>query len=332
VSGASPEGAPRGALDYGILIVLSLIWGSTFILYKEALRELSWPQVGLIRVMVSALVLLPLAPRLFRRVPAGRWTVLAAVGLFGSGLPPFLFALAQTGLDSGVTGILNALTPVFTLLIGLVAFRLSVGPWRVAGLLSGLAGAAWIVATEAGGFGGKALYGGYVLLATTCYGTATNLIKARLQEVPPLTITVFSLGFLALPALAFLPFSGLDEALRQGPAAWRAAGYVVLMALAGTVLASWLYFRLVQRTDVVFASVITYLIPVVALAWGLASGERLLPGHAAGLALILVAVRLIGRRPKAAPPRPEAAAALGGADRAGNADAPAPRDGGGGGA
>ncbi len=330
MSGGSPEGAPRGALDYGILIVLSLIWGSTFILYKEALLELSWPQVGLIRVLVSAMVLLTLAPRLFRRVPAGRWPALAAVGLFGSGLPPFLFALAQTGLDSGVTGILNALTPVFTLLIGLVAFRLSVGPWRVAGLLSGLAGAALIVATEAGGFGGKALYGGYVLLATTCYGTATNLIKGRLQDVPPLTITVFSLGFLALPALAFLPLSGLAGTLNGNPAAWRAAGYVVLMALAGTVLASWLFFRLVQRTDVVFASITTYLIPVVALAWGLASGERLLPGHAAGLALILVAVRLIGRRPKAAPPRPEAAVGI--ADRAGSADAPAPRHGGGGGA
>ena len=292
----TPEQAPRQALDYALLLGLSVVWGSTFILYKEALQVLAWGQVGLLRVLISALCLLPLVYHHWGRVPRKAVPALLAVGLLGSGIPPFLFALAQTRLDSGVTGILNALTPIFTFMVGLAFFHLRVGRGKIVGLVVGLLGAVGIVLTEGNGFGGKAVYGLFVLLATTCYGTATNLIKAYLQDVPPLTITVFSLTALAIPALIALPFSGLPQAWAETPGAWGATGYVAIMAVAGTVVASYAYFMLIQRTDVVFASVITYLIPVVALAWGYADGERLQTGHAASLVLILVAVRLIGKR------------------------------------
>ncbi len=188
---AETASSGKTPLDYGILLVLSSIWGSAFILYKEALTVLTWPQVGLIRVLLSALFLMPLAPKHFRKVPKGAWGNLAAAGLFGSGLPPFLFALAQTQLDSGITGILNTLTPVFTLLLGFLFFQLKVGPWRVAELVIGLAGAVAIVATEAYGAPGAGLSEGpsrggffavFALLGTVCYGIATNLIKARLHR------------------------------------------------------------------------------------------------------------------------------------------------------
>ncbi len=285
-----------GAFDFAILVVLSIVWGSVFILYKEALQVLSWTQVGLLRIAVAGLCFSPMALVLWRKVPLRALPAIAAVGVLGSGIPPFLFALAQTRLDSGLTGILNATTPVFALLLGMAFFRLRVSWMKAAGIALGLLGAVVIILSSSGSFGGDGRYGLIVLLATTCYGASINLIKSRLQDVSPLAITVFSLLFIASIALSALPFSGVGQAWAHTPGAWRATGLVALMAVFGTALASVFYFQLIQRTSVVFSSSITYLIPVVAIAWGWMDGEVLRLTHFGGMALILAAVWLLSRR------------------------------------
>ncbi len=292
---SSASSSPR-LLDFGILFLLSAIWGSVFILYKGSLEVLSWQQVGLLRVFIAGFCLSPLAFHWFRRVPRNKFPAIAAIGLLGSGIPPFLFALAQTRLDSGLTGILNATTPVFALLMGMAFFRLNVAPVKIAGILLGLAGAIVIIASGATGFGGDSVYGLFVLLATTCYGASINLIKSKLQDVPPVGITVFSLLFIGFLAACALPFSGIIDTWSNADGAWRATGMVAIMAIFGTAISSIFYFMLIQRTTVVFASSITYLIPVVAISWGWLDGERLLPAHFGGMGLILVAVWLISRK------------------------------------
>jgi len=284
------------ALDFGILALLSVVWGSIFILYKESLEVLSWQQVGLLRVFIAGTCLSPLAIFWYKRIPKGKFPAIAGVGILGSGIPPFLFALAQTRLDSGLTGVLNATTPVFALLLGMTLFKLKVPAVRVAGIFVGLAGAVVIVLSGADGFGGDGRYGLFVLIATTCYGASINLIKSQLQDVPAVGITVFSLLFIASIAACALPFSGIQEAWATQEGAWRATGMVALMAVFGTSLASIIYFLLIQRTGVVFASSITYFIPVVAIAWGWLDRERFLPMHFGGMVLILLAVWMISRK------------------------------------
>ena len=308
----TPASGGPGLLDFGIIVLLSLIWGSIFILYKGSLKVFTWQQVGLLRVLISGLSLSPLAFYWIRRVPKNKLLFIAAVGLLGSGIPPFLFALAQTHLDSGLTGILNATTPVFALLLGMAFFRLKVATAKIAGIFLGLAGAITIVGSGATGFSGDGVFGLFVLLATTCYGASINLIKSRLQDVSPIGITVLSLLFIASLATMAIPFSGIVQVWSDAPQAtsfsglarwegnspsvWQATGMVALMALLGTTISSIFYFRLIQRTNVVFASSITYLIPVVAIGWGVWDGERLMPMHFVGMGLILMAVWLISRK------------------------------------
>ena len=144
--------------------------------------------------------------------------------------------------------------------------------------------------------GGNALFGGYVVLATLFYGLSTNIIKSKLQNVPPLAIGSFAMLSISIPAAIALPFSGYFKLIQSTPQALEATGYVAILAVICTALANILYFKMVQRTDVVFASTVTYLIPIVAIAWGFFDGERFLPLHFAGMALILFGVWLTGKK------------------------------------
>ncbi len=283
------------ALDFGILIVLSLVWGSVFIIYKEALYVLSWTQVGLLRIFIAGLCLSPIAWYWLKRLPRNKLFAIATVGLLGSGIPPFLFALAMTRLDSGLTGILNATTPVFTLLLGMAFFSLRVAALKIAGIALGLIGAVIIILSGGEALVGDGLYGAFVLIATACYGASINVIKSRLQDVPSVGITAISLSLIGIIAACALPFTGIASTWSETEGAWRATGLVAIMAIFGTALASVFYFRLIQRTNVVFSSSITYLIPIVAIGWGLLDGERLKPAHFGGMALILLAVWLISQ-------------------------------------
>jgi drug/metabolite transporter (DMT)-like permease len=287
------------SLDYLILLVLTLIWGSSFIIYKEALKEFSWMQVGQIRIVIGAVCMIPFLQFSWANRPKNLIPIVL-VGIFGSGLPPFLFAIAQTELESAPTGMLNAFTPVWTLILGILMYNLHVSKQQVYGLFAGLFGAMVIIGqglfTESSG---NWLFGFFVLAATLCYGLSTNIIKGNLQTVHPLAIGSLGMLSIGIPAAAFLPFSGVPEILSSGnPDAWKALGYIAILASLGTAGANVLYFVLVQRTHVVFASVITYLIPIVAILWGIGDGEKISALDYVGFLLILSGVWLAGRTRK----------------------------------
>ena len=288
------------------LAALALVWGSSYILITRSLVALGAWQVGCLRVVLAAAAFLPVAWRHCRRLPAKRWGTLATVGLFGTGLPAFLFPLAQRTLDSSLAAALSSLTPLMTALVAVVFFGMALKSSRVLGVVVGLAGALVIVAGRYGwpGGAGEGWPATSIALAiggTLCYATSSNLVKRYLDGVEVLQVSagaMLPLGAAGLAGLLLgggLPISASAAGVADGGALVFAYAAVAFLALVGTALASWLFFRLVQLTDPVFASSVSYLVPVVALGWGLLAGELVNLLIVAGLALVLVGVYLSKR-------------------------------------
>jgi drug/metabolite transporter (DMT)-like permease len=300
VAVASP--APS-ASAWGLLVVLSLIWGTSFILMKKGLVVFSALELGATRVSVAALLLLPFALREIGRVERSRLKWLALSGTVGTLIPAFLFAYAETRLASGLAGVLNALTAVFALLVGALLFGQRLTGLRVLGIGLGLLGTVVLMllggsgdASTPSGGAGNAWYGGYIVLATIGYGLSVNVIKHRLHGLAPVAVTSLLLGIIGGPALVYLLLgTGFVHKLATVPGAWRAFGYIALLATMSTAVATVLFNMLIQRSTTLFASSSTYLIPIVALGLGALDGEAFNLWHALGMAIILGGVFIIHR-------------------------------------
>jgi drug/metabolite transporter (DMT)-like permease len=304
---AAPEVAVASptpsASAWGLLVVLSLIWGTSFILMKKGLVVFSALELGATRVSVAALLLLPFALREIGRVERSRLKWLALSGTVGTLIPAFLFAYAETRLASGLAGVLNALTAVFALLVGALLFGQRLTGLRVLGIGLGLLGTVVLMllggsgdASAPAGGAGSAWYGGYIVLATIGYGLSVNVIKHRLHGLTPVAVTSLLLAIIGGPALVYL-LLGTDfgHKLATVPGAWRAFGYIALLATMSTAVATVLFNMLIQRSTTLFASSSTYLIPIVALALGALDGEAFNLWHAAGMVVILAGVFIIHR-------------------------------------
>lgn len=300
----APASPAPSAAAWGLLLVLSLIWGTSFILMKKGLVVFSALELGATRVSVAALLLLPFAVREIGRVERSRLKWLALSGTVGTLIPAFLFAYAETRLASGLAGVLNALTAVFVLLLGALLFGQRLTGLRVLGIALGLLGTVVLMllggsggdaATPAGG-AGSAWYGLYIVVATIGYGLSVNVIKHRLHALTPIAVTSLLLLLIGGPALAYLLLgTGFVHKLATVPGAWPAFGYIVLLATMSTAVATVLFNMLIQRSTALFASSSTYLIPLVALGWGALDGEAFNLWHAAGMAIILAGVAIIHR-------------------------------------
>ena len=289
--------APK-PIDYLTLAVLSIIWGTSYILIKRGLLVFSPLQVAALRLGISALALLPFA---FVHVPRVAWRqipLLILIGITGTGLPAFLFPFAQTELSSSLTGMLSALTPLCTFVVAYLFFRAREGTGRqFFGVLLGLAGAITLAWAAPGGGGATTqfAYAGFILLACICYATSSNLVARYFRGTSAMTITVVSFLLVGFPALIWALTAGavLETAGSQvDGAGWWALTYVAVLALFSTVLGGILFFRMVQRTGAVFSSTVSYIIPLVALSWGLLDGELLSWYQLPGIALVLVGVSL----------------------------------------
>ena len=303
VAAALAPPAGTTPLAWGLLLTLALIWGTSFILMKKGLLVFSALELGAARVSVAALLLLPSALRQVRGVERSRFKWLALSGVVGTLIPAFLFAYAETRLASGLAGVLNALTAVFTLLVGALFFGQRLTGPRVLGIALGLVGT--LVLMRLGGSGGagatlgaagNAWYGLYIVAATLGYGFSVNVIKKHLTGLAPLTMTAVMLLLIGGPALAFLLLgTGFLHKLAAVPGAWTAFGYVALLAALSTALAMVLFNRLIQQSTALFAASSTYLIPIVALGWGVLDGEAFNLWHGVGMVIILLGVLIVHR-------------------------------------
>lgn len=274
------------------MFFLTLVWGSSFILIKKGVSVYPPVQAAFLRIGISALAFTPIVLYRFRKIDWSRWYYLLIVGLSGSSIPAFLFATAQQHISSAMAGILNALTPVFTLVIGIVIFKAPTTWKKVTGVLLGLAGAVMLVLMSGGNISGNAFYGLLIVLATMCYGTSVNTVGYKLQHLGSLTISAAAFSFLGVPSWIYLACSSFPTTLTHHPDGWMALGAIALLALVSTVLASVLYFKLVQWNSPVFASMVSYLAPIISIGWGVLDGEAVSAIYLVGLLVILAGVYL----------------------------------------
>lgn len=276
-----------------LLGILALIWGSSFILIKTGLQAFSAGEVGAMRIAFASVFLLPVSLPRLRLIQRRQWVLLAVVGLFGSLIPSFLFAAAQTEINSSIAGILNALTPLFTLIIGMLFFTQRASRDTLLGILIGFAGSVVLIASGSeDGLQGVNWYGLLVVCATIFYGANLNLIKFRITELNSRTITSVSLLIVGPAAVAYLLFFTPFVSHIQDPATHVSLMAVAALGIVGTAIALILFNQLVKITSPVFTSSVTYLIPIVAVFWGLIDGEQLTAGHYLGLGLIIGGVYL----------------------------------------
>jgi drug/metabolite transporter (DMT)-like permease len=280
-----------------LLIALALIWGSSFILMKNALKVYSASQVATMRMFFSFLFLLPLTIRNFQKVPVKFLLLITLVGLLGNGLPAILFANAQTKLSSSTAGVLNSLTPLFTLIIAVAFFKQHFSSTKITGIVIGMIGAIVLIVFKANGsIETNYQYGSYIFLATLCYAWSVNLIKNYLHELPAIAISSMALVFIG-PAYGYYLFAHTDfiYTTMHDAGAGQALGFILLLALFGTAISLVLFNKLVQITTPVYAASVTYLIPIVALFWGFIDGEPISYIQLIGLVGILLGVYLANK-------------------------------------
>ncbi len=281
-----------------LMILLSLIWGTSFILMKRGLTVYSPGEVGSIRVVAASVFLLPFAIVRLKELHGKELVKLLISGLLGIFFPAFLFAMAQTRLESSVTGILNSLTPICTLLVGIFVFKQPFRSQSLLGIIIGLIGTVILVFANYGGeVGGLNLFALLVIIACMCYATNLNFIKYRITALKALTITSVSIMLIAPLALIYLlGFTEFTTKVSTVEGALPALGYVVLLGAMSTSVATILFNQLVKISTPVFTSSVTYIIPIVAVMWGLIDGENLLIGHFIGMIAIIAGVYLANRK------------------------------------
>ena len=281
------------------LFILSLIWGTSYILIKKGLVGLSPLQLGAFRIIFTTIFLFLIGFRSLFRITKAQWGWVALSALLGTFLPVFLFAYAETQIDSSIASILNSLVPLFTIFLGFLLFKIAFTRNQVIGVILGLLGAAILI------FQGAEvnpdqnyLFAGLVVIAALCYAGNANILKSKLQEVSSLAIAVGNFSVMLIPAVIVLYLAGGMQLDVAEPAIRSSLLYIVILAFFGTALAKILFNKLVQISSAVFSTSVTYLIPIVGIFWGLLDGERFTLIHLLGAGVILAGVYLVNANRK----------------------------------
>jgi drug/metabolite transporter (DMT)-like permease len=287
----------RLPMKWLLFISLCLIWGSSFILIAEGLETMSPYQVASIRIFFAGICFLPLIRKAYRETPKEALRPIVISGLLGTFFPAFFFSIAQTKIDSSLAGILNALTPIFTIAIGTFFFQLKIGWIKWLGISIGFIG---MLVTNLGGAHGinfdHLTYSLFVLLATIFYGLNVNVVNKYVQNVAPLNIATIAFTSLIIPTLLVLVSTGYFTHPNLLNGSWTKGTLIAgLLGLINTGVASVIFYQLMKKAGPVFASTVTYIIPFVALGWGIYFGEVVTAIQLVGMAIILLGVRLANK-------------------------------------
>ena len=283
-----------------LLVLLSVIWGSSFILIKKSLQHFNPYEVGALRVLIAGIILLPLAMLNIRKFPKKnlKWLILAAVT--GNFIPMFLFPIAETEVSSSIAGIINSMMPIFVIIVGALLWKFQTTKRQVIGVIISFTGAC--ILAFSGGEGGefKLIPILLLLLATLFYAISTTTVKSKLSDVPAKILSAFVFSFvLILPSLIALVFAGFFNNFEVNSGFWEGLGFVSLLSIFGTGLAMMLNYKLLSVSTPLFASTVTLLMPVVAIIWGLLDGEKLTLMQGFGGVIILAGLIFLRQMPAA---------------------------------
>ncbi len=283
-------------LKWVILVALALIWGSSFILIKKGLDGLNPFQLGSLRIIFCAVFLLIIGFKSLSSIAQHQWKYIALTSLFGTFIPAYLFAIAETKVSSSICSILNSLTPLNTLVLGTMVFGLNFRRNQFIGIIIGLIGTVVLIFTGNNQEGSQNYYYSIlVLIATICYATNVNLIKKYLSDVKPLSITTANFLVMLVPAILILFFTDFSSTMYL-PGTVHSMFFVMILGIIGTGVANVIFYKLIQISSPVFASSVTYLIPIVACIWGLLDSEMLTPFQLLGAFIILIGVFMANKK------------------------------------
>lgn len=277
-----------------LLIVLALTWGSSFIMIKKSLLVFSPFEIGSLRVLISGIVLSIIGIPVIRKMKKKSIFYVAVAGLFGNFLPLYLFPMAQTHISSSLAGVLDSLVPIFVLVIGFMFYGVRTQISQVFGAIIGFFGAATLMFfSESNTEESQVGYALLIVFATVCYAIAALIIKDKLGHLTSIELTASMFTMWSIPALLILLSSGFFSGHESTPETWTAFGFVSILAIVGTTIAIVIYYKLIQDTTPIFASSVSYLLPILAIIWGLLDGEKFSPWYIFSGALILIGVYLI---------------------------------------
>ena len=281
------------------LISLSLIWGTSFILIKKALIGLTPTQLGSLRIIFSSIIIFIFAWNTLKLISNKEWKWIIISAFLGSFFPAFLFAFAETEIDSSIASILNSLVPLNTVIIGAIVFKIASSKKQIIGVVVGLIGTYLLID---GGIqlnpDQNYLYSGLVILCSFLYGFNVNIIKKYLNDIPAVTIAAGHFSVIFIPAIIIFYFSGFNTDQMYDPITLKSIGYVLILSAFGTALAKVLFNKLVQISTAVFASSVTYSLLIVSLFWGILDGELFSFNQLMATVLIVLGVLLSSRKPR----------------------------------
>lgn len=285
-------------LKWIFLVILSVIWGSSFILIKKGLIGLNAYQLGSLRIIFTAIFLFAIGFKSFKKIEKRHYKPVVVSALLGTFIPVYMFAFAETEIDSSIASILNSLTPLNTLIFGFFFFKMSFSKNQLLGVIIGLLGTLLLIVS------GTNLnpeqnywFSIFVLIASVCYAFNVSIIKIYLQDLNAMSIAVGNFAVITIPALVVLLFTGFFKMkVITSEVVQTSMLYLVLLAIFGTGIAKVMFNRLVQISTPIFASSVTYTIPIIALIWGVLDGERLSMLQIVATVIILLGVFLANRK------------------------------------
>ena len=270
------------------LFLLAFIWGSSFILIKKGLVGFTPLQLGSLRIIITALLLFLVGFKSLKKLPKNKLKWIVISGFLGTFFPAFLFAYAETEIDSAIASILNSIVPINTIVFGFLAFKMHSSKRQILGVLTGFAGTFLLITNGASiNPNQNYWYAFLVIIATVMYAFSINIIKRHLQNVSPIAIAVGNFAIIIIPAFVVLIFSGFfTSQVIQGPDFTMSLFYIFLLSLFGTAIAKVLFNNLVQISTPIFASSVTYMMPIIAVSWGVLDGESF--GFWQGVATVII--------------------------------------------
>lgn len=259
-----------------LLTILALTWGSSFILIKKALVSLSPIELGSLRLIFSGIILFFIGIKRFKHIEKKYWKPLFIVAVFGTFFPVFLYSFAITEIDSSIAAVLNSLTPLITLILGVLFFKFSFTKTQIFGIVIGLFGTlALLYQNTLANPSKNQFYAFLIFIAATGYAFSVNYIKQKFKDLDAISITASTFTMLLPFAIATLCFTDFFEKDLLEKEHYTSIGYVFILAAFGTSMAMLLFNKLIQISSPLFSASVSYLITIVAVIWGVVDGEHI---------------------------------------------------------